>query len=189
MAESTELVDSTLKPVSDFVGVTQFSVEHTLSIKTGQHRVSLKLSDFAQIYVLRSLFASVVVTEVTAEARQAADVHTDPGTLRPTGHVFLAMIPSRKDTDADTGTSRDVVIKVPNKQTFPLSSNEQKNSVFNFNLLGFEVDLAQDPRRGAGPVAWIGNSGITTATGGVAVSIATVTWRIRVSCSGSTALW
>lgn len=178
--------EGTLAPAADQLQVSHFQVEYTHSLSTGRFRTSLKFSDFPRVSTLRSLFASVKLESVVAEVRQDADVSSDALVLG--GHVFVAIIPTCKDSDAATGSTNLVVSNVPNKQTFPLSSASQNNEIFNFNLSGFEVDLAQDPRRGAGPVAWIGNSGITKS-GSDHLSICTVTWRVTVACSGHTPNW
>jgi hypothetical protein len=180
------MAEGTLAPATDQLQISTFQVEYTHSLQTGRFRTSIKFSDFPRVSTLRSLFASVRLRSVVAEVRQDADIAD--GGVALGGHVFVAVIPTCKDSDAATGASNLVVSNVPNKQTFPLSSSTQSNEVFNFNLGGFEVDLAQDPRRGAGPVAWIGNSGITKQ-GDSNVSICTVTWRITVDCSGHTPNW
>jgi len=177
-----------MNPVSDSLSVSTFMVEHTFTITTGSHRASIKFSDFPRISTLRSLFASVVLQDVAVEVRQNTLTGGDDGNLFSLGHIFVAIIPTNRDTDAASGASSQIVSNVPNKQTFPLSSTQQSNEVFQFNLDGYELDLAQDPRRGAGPVAWIGNSGVSYA-GKTAKPICTSTWRIKVACSGSTPIW
>lgn len=180
------MAEGTLSPATDLLQVSTFSVEYTHSLQTGKFRTSIKFSDFPRVSTLRSLFASVKITSIVAEVRQDSDV-SDAGLVLG-GHVFVAVIPTCKDSDAMTGASSLIVSSVPNKQTFPLSSASQSNAIFNFNLNGYEIDLAQDPRRGAGPVAWLGNSGITKG-GANHINICTVTWRITVDCSGHTPAW
>lgn len=178
--------EGTLSPATEQLQVSHFNVEYTHSMMTGRWRSSMKFSDFPRIATLRSLFACVKLESVLAEVRQDCDVSADGVVCN--GHIFVAIIPTCKDSDSATGATSIVVSNVPNKQTFPLSSMQQNNSIFNFNLGGFETDLAQDPRRGAGPVAWIGNSGVAKAAE-EALSICTVTWRIKVACSGFTPNW
>lgn len=178
--------EGTLSPATEQLQVSHFNVEFTHSLLTGRWRSSTKFSDFPRIATLRSLFACVKLEDVVAEVRQDSDVSSEGVVCK--GHIFIAIIPTCKDSDAATGATALVVSNVPNKQTFPLSSMQQNNSIFHFNLSGFEVDLAQDPRRGAGPVAWIGNSGVAKASD-EQMPICTVTWRIRVACSGNTPNW
>lgn len=182
--------EGTLNPVADhLVGESVFQIEYTCTLSTGAFRSALKFSDFPRISLLRTLYASVVISNVVAEIRQNTDVGSDDGQLQTAGHIYVAVIPTSKDTDAATGGSSVIVANVPNKQTFPLSSMTQSNEIFKFNLSGFELDLAQDPRRGAGPVAWLGNSGVRKVGAGAAVLICTVTWRATVTCQGQTPVW
>lgn len=181
--------EGTLQPTVDNISTSVFDVEFSQTMMTGTYRSSCKFSDFPRISTLRSLFASVIVQRVVAEARQDTLASDDQeGMVSPSGHIYIAIIPTIKDTDSATGSTGVIVNNVPSKQTFPLASNVQSNVTFSFNLTGFEVDLAQDPRRGAGPVAWIGNSGVKR-NGKIEVPICTVTWRISVACSGPTPLW
>jgi len=180
--------DGTLMPTAPVLSVSTFIVEHSFMFETGKHRLGVKFSDFPKISTLKSLFASVVVTNVVAEIRQNTMASGEDGFLNPSGHIFVGLIPTNRDSEAFSGSTALIVCSVPNKQTFPLSSTTQSNEVFNFNLNGYELDLAQDPRRGAGPVAWLGNSGVKSA-GKVVLPICTVTWRISVDCAGTTPLW
>jgi len=182
-------MSDTLAPVADAVASSVFKVEYSQSVLTGVFRSSIKFSDFPRIATLRTLFASVIVTNVVAEVRQNTMVDNSPGFLKVVGHVYVAVIPTVKDTDGASGSTSTIVNNVPNKQTFPLAENVQANEVFSFNLEGYETDLAQDPRRGAGPVCWVGNSGVVKAGGNVEVPICTVTWRLQITCSGATPLW
>jgi len=182
------MAEGTVQPSADVLPVSIFDVEYTVVIKTGSYRHSIKFSDFPRVSVLKSLFASVVLRSVVCEVRQMADVGTEDGDVITDGHLFVAIIPTLKDTDSFSGAAQQIVINVPNKQTFPLSSSEQANRVFHFNLNGYEMDLAQEPRRGAAPVACVGNSGITKA-GNAHVNIASITWKITVACQGNTPLW
>lgn len=182
--------DGTLQPTSDAISSCSFDVEYTSSIKTGEYRSAVKFTDFPRISTLKSLFASVMVEHIEAEVRQNSMEGTEEGQIQCLGHIYVAIIPTNKDADHSSGSSNAIVNNVPNKQTFPISSVSQMNSVFQFNLKGYELDLAQDPRRGAGPVAWLGNSGITkTGEKSASKTIATATWRLKVRCSGSTPLW
>jgi len=188
--DNQEIRDGTLKPVVASSGSTSFNVEHSMVLATGTFRSAIKVSDFPRISTLNNLFASVVLTGIAAEVRQNAFVGNDAGDITAGGHIFTALIPTNRDTDAMSGATNIIVASVPNKQTFPLSSVHQNNIVFQFNLDGYELDLAQDPRRGAGPVAWMGNTGVAkTASSATKVNICTVTWRISVTCSGTTPNW
>lgn len=181
--------EGTLQPVPDQIASNDFVVEYSHTIMTGAHKASIKLSDFPRVATLRTLFASVMVKEITAEARQDTLLsESDENHIAVGGHIFVALIPTNKDTDSASGSTSVIVNNVPNKQTFALSSMNQANSIFRFNLTGFETDLAQDPRRGAGPVAWIGNSGVKRL-GKTEKPVCTVTWRLVVTCSGETPLW
>ncbi|QKI28859.1 hypothetical protein 2 [Solanum melongena bastro-like virus] len=181
--------EGTLQPSADVIQTSNFDVEYAEGITTAQKRVSTKLSDFPRVATLRSLFASVKVLSIHAEVRQDTMLSSSDGFLSAYGHVYVAIIPTNKDTDSASGATRQIVSNVPNKQTFSLSETTQMNSVFQFNLNGYELDLAQDPRRGAGPVAWLGNSGIIRNGTGEHLNICTVTWRLTVACSGATPLW
>lgn len=177
--------EGTLAPTVNHPGVATFDVEYTTNIQTGQFRRAVLLSEFPRISTLKTFYASVKVVSLTAEARQVCLVGEQDTEVAASGHIFVAVIPSVKNTDSHTGSSAQIVNNVPNKQTFPLSGNSQNDKTFNFNLEGYESDLAADPRRGAGPVAWIGNSGITFNGGGETI-ICSVTWRAKVECSGAT---
>jgi len=185
---------STLSPAPNLVGTNQFEVEYSSTLATGAWRKAVKVSEFPRIATLRNYFASVVVQRITAEVRQDTLAGTDTGCISTRGHIYVALIPTLRNTDAESGSTREIVNNVPNKMTFPISTAAQANETFEFNLTGFELDLAQDPRRGAGIVAWIGNSGITTIrdredTDKSTLPIATVTWRIQIECTGTTSLW
>jgi len=182
------MADGTLQPAISGIAVNEFVVEYTHTLVTGTFRHSIKFSDFPKIATLKTLFASIVLSDVVAEIRQNTDVGTEDGQLVTNGHVFVAIIPTLRDTDATSGSTSQIVSSVPNKQTFPLSSSQQSNEIFNFNLKGYEIDLAQDPRRGAGPVAWLGNSGVAK-NGARQLIICTCTWRVTVTCSGPTPIW
>lgn len=184
------MAEGTLDPTVDSLSVSTFVVEHSLTHTTGTRRSALKFSEFPRISTLKTLFASVKMTHVVAELRQSTNVGSEDGELHLGGHIYIAIIPTSRDTDAATGGTDVVVQNVPNKQTFPLSSSQQSNEIFNFKLDGYELDLAQDPRRGAGPVAWVGNSGVSKVgkvTGQLPICV--ITWRITVQCSGVTPVW
>lgn len=180
--------EGTLQPTTDKISTSVFDVEYSSSLVSGTARQAIKLSDFPKVSTLKSLYASVVVNSVEAEVRQDTLLGDEENAAFTRGHVFVAIIPTVKDTDSASGSTKAIINNVPNKQTFPLSSTIQNNCVFHFNLNGYELDLAQDPRRGAGPVAWIGNSGIVKR-GEKEVQVCTVTWRLKVACSGTTPLW
>jgi len=182
MSEGTDVVTVSTPDAGEF------DVEHTFGIHTGQWRAAMPFSEAAKVRFLRTLFAEVLLISLTAEVRQDNLIGTDPGDIQPKGHIYVGIIPSNMNTDANTGSAKGVVDSVPNKQTFPLSGDVQNNMIFKPNLLGYELDLAQDPRRGAGPVGWIGNSGVKKV-GTDHVSVCTITWKMRVKCSGRSPLW
>lgn len=177
--------NSTLPTSSGDSGQCTFNVEHTTTLNGNEWREAIALSDFPMVADLRTMFASVKVLSIRAEARQNMLAASSGDSFVPDGHVFLAIIPTVKNTDASTGHNAETVMRVPNKQTFPLSSVSQSYQNMTFDLNGYETDLAQDPRRGAGPVAWIGNSGSDSDSD----VILTVTWRLSVACSGATPVW
>jgi len=181
--------EGTLQPSTDSIQTSNFDVEYSSTLTTAHKRLSTKLSDFPRIITLKTLFASVKVVSINAEIRQDTMLSSSDGYISASGHIYVAIIPTVKDTDSSSGSTTAIMNNVPNKQTFPLSEMTQMNSVFHFNLNGYELDLAQDPRRGAGPVAWLGNSGVTRSGKGEHVQICTVTWRLTVACSGATPLW
>lgn len=182
--------DGTLKPEVDSPNPSVFEIEFSNDIGHLEWRKAVRLSDFPRVSTLKKMYASIKVLEVKAEARQCVLLGDETYDIQPSGHIFLAIIPSVFDTDSATGATRQTVANVPNKQNFPMSGNGQNLQTFNFKLDGYELDLAQDPRRGAAPVAWIGNTGFQvgkTKSGGI--NLVSVTWRLKVEVSGNTPLW
>jgi len=169
-------------------GQSTFIVEHTFSIGTGQTRASIALSQCPKMKNLKSLFAKVELTALEVEVRQDSLAGDGESELALKGHVYVAIIPTLMDTDVLSGSSKAVIDGIPFKQTFPLAVTHQSNVVFRPSLRGYELDLAQDPRRNAGPVAWMGNSGVKPG-GKVHMNICTATWRMTLSCSGESPLW
>jgi len=180
-----------LTPTNDKVGVNVFKFEHEMFI-TSDFRASIRADHIPKVQQLKTLFSEIELLNVNAEIRQHGVIGDEPGNILSNGHIFLAVIPTARNTDARAGTSSTVVSGVPNKQAFPLTGEGQSVKVFSFDLVGYEVDLAQDPRRGQGVVLWVGNSGVSirdlkaSGTNGV---ICSVTWRAEVRCSGSSNLW
>jgi len=164
------------------------TIEHSMIVKSNTTRHAIRADSVASIVDYKAMFASITLTGVSCEVRQSAIVGNDEGDLYTTGHIFLAIIPTGKNTDAQSGTSAEVVHAVPRKSTFPLSSGQQSVALFNFDLNGYEVDLAQDPRRQQGPVLWVGNSGVK-GRGPKPVEICSMTWRLQVRCTGGSTLW
>jgi len=165
-------------------------VEHHMVFTTGLHRSAMRVDMIEKVLLLRSMFSSVVVLSVRAEVRQNALIGGDADEVIPTGHLYVALIPTMKDTESSSGTDGMIILKVPRKQTFALSSVTQNNQVFDFSLEGYETDVAQDPRRGQGVVLWVGNSGINRHKGaGPHFPICTITWYIDLACSGVSTLW
>lgn len=170
--------------------INKFLVEVNGVLRTGVYRQSFEISVAPRIQILKTLYSSVVVDKVSCEVRQDSMIGTEAGDLIPSGHIYVAIIPTGRNNDASAGTSANVVNDVKNKQSFPLSSFEQKNAVYEFDLTGFELDVAADPRRQQGPVCWLGNSGVAKAGGGnQPAPICSATWRIHVTCTGSSTLW
>lgn len=163
--------------------------EHSMQLNTGAFRAALAFNLMPDVVALKRNFSEVVITNVRAEVRQEHMVGNDSGQVFASGRVFVAVIPSGKNTDAASGTNGGVVMSVRRKQAFPLSSTVQENKVYAFDLLGFETDVAQDPRRQQGPVAWLGNTGIAAATKGETFPFVSVTWYFDCICSGIAASW
>lgn len=165
------------------------SCEHSMVMPTGTYRAALAFNLMSDVVNMRRIFSEVVISNVRAEVRQDALIGTDSGDISAHGRIYVAVIPSGKNTDAASGKDAGIVMQVRRKQAFPLSSVMQENKVFGFELSGFEIDLAQDPRRQQGPVAWIGNTGIIAASKGEQFSICSVTWYFDCLCSGVAANW
>jgi len=170
-------------------GQSEFDVEHTFSVNTAQWRSTMPLAQTAKIKLLRSMFAKVELIGLEVEVRQNVIVGEGSDSIIPKGHIYVALIPSLMDTDAASGASKATVDSIPFKQTFPLSTMSQANMIFKPNLSGYELDLAQDPRRGAGPIAWLGNSGVRKPESKTFADVCISTWRMRVRCSGVSPLW
>jgi len=169
-------------------GSTTFVVEHGFNITTGAFRAAIPLAQCAKVKILRTLFAMVELVDLEVEVRQDAMIGDAENDFVPKGHIYIAVIPTIMDTDAASGASKATVDSIPFKQTFPLSAMHQNNIIFRPSLIGYELDLAQDPRRGAGPVAWMGNSGVR-AVGKSSVNVCTSTWKMTFKCSGASPLW
>jgi len=165
------------------------SCEYSTCIATGASRAAIAFNQMPDVIRLKALFSEIIVSDVRAELRQDALIGPDSMDLIANGRIYAAVIPSGKNTDAASGTNADKVMSVRRKQAFPLSSVTQSNAVFSFELSGFELDLAQDPRRQQGPVAWLGNTGVQAAKKDEKFSICSVTWYFKCTCSGVAALW
>jgi hypothetical protein len=169
-------------------GIHKEIIEVNWAVSTGTFRSALVLQQAARAKVLNTIFGSIKVEAIKCEVRQDTLVGNEDGQLLPSGHIFVGLVPTSKNTDALTGASASVVCAVPNKQSFPLSSTEQTSRVYTMDLAGYETDIACDPRRGAGLVLWLGNSGIKHI-GKTTTPVVSVTWKIWVACSGDTAIW
>jgi len=163
--------------------------EHSLVMPTGIYRAAMAFNLMPDVVNLKKIFSEVVISNVRAELRQDALIGTETGDIAAHGRIYVAVIPSGKNTDAASGKDAGTIMQVRRKQAFPLSSTAQENRVYSFGLTGFEVDLAQDARRQQAPVAWIGNTGIVAATKGETFSICSVTWYFDCTCSGVAANW
>lgn len=167
-------------------------VEFLLQLNTQTRREFEVLSEVPAVVSLRKIFASVLLKKVTVAAFQNTLVATFPDQpgLKADGHAFFGLIPTAKNTEAASGTNGAVVYSVPRKVVCPLSSTVQGTVVQTLSLEGYELDLAQDPRRKQGPVAWVAHTGVTTNVKGAAsTAIITTTWTITVECSGEAVLW
>jgi len=159
-------------------------------MKTGSYRGAINLAQASRIVTLKTVFSSIMIARIQCEVRQGSLVGSEAGDLVPGGHIYVALIPTGKNTDAATGTSSSQVNVVPNKQSFPLSTESQMTRVFDFDLAGYELDLAADPRRQQGVVLWSGNSGVSRSTSSkVELEIIHMTWRVWLECSGNSVLW
>jgi len=163
--------------------------EHTMTLNTGSFRAALAFNLMPDVIALKKNFSEIIVSNVRAEMRQDAMIGTESLEVVARGRVFVAVIPSGKNTDAASGTNPSTVLTVRRKQAFPLSSTVQENKVFAFDLTGFEVDVAQDPRRQQGLVAWVGNTGIIAAAKGETFPFVSVTWYFDCACTGIAASW
>jgi len=146
------------------------------------------LDQTSKVKILKTLYQRVEVVQIKAEMRQDALLGDGDTDISPIGHVFISLIPSCKNTDAFSGQDAGTVNSVPGKLTFPMSVSELKTFSYDFVLDGYELDLAQDPRRGAGIVLWTGNTG-AAENQPRDQSIASVTWYVTVDCSGPSVLW
>lgn len=163
--------------------------EHSMPLNTGAYRAALAFNLMPDVVALKRNFSEIIVTNVRAEVRQEHLLGTDSLEVSANGRVFVAVIPSGKNTDAASGTNGSTVMSVRRKQAFPLSSTIQENKVYAFDLTGFETDVAQDPRRQQGLVAWLGNTGITAAVKGETFPFVSVTWYFDCVCTGIAANW
>jgi len=165
--------------------------EHTMTMRTDAFRAAAAFNLMPDVVALKKHFSEIVIQNVRAEVRQDNLLGDGDGFLSPTGRVFVAVIPSGKNTDASSGSSKNVVLSVRKKQAFPLSMTEQENRIFSFDVSDFETDVAQDPRRQQGPVAWIGNTGVSASGDrkGLAFDFCSVTWYFSCRCSGVSASW
>jgi len=163
--------------------------EHSIPMSTGSYRAALAFNLMPDVVALKKSFSEIIVTNVRAEVRQDSLLGTDSLDVTSSGRVFVAVIPSGKNTDAASGTNASTVMSVRRKRVFPLSSTIQESKEYKFNLTGFETDVAQDPRRQQGLVAWLGNTGITAAVKGETFVFVSVTWFFDCECTGIAAIW
>lgn len=191
MASNPGVVEETLSP-SRTVGFSSHSeiIEINFSMNTGSFRGAVRVDDCVRAKTLKTIFGSIKVDSIECEVRQETLVGPEQDDLIPSGHIFVAIIPTGKNTDVATGTTSGVILMVPNKQSFPLSAQTQTSRVFHFDITGYESDLAVEPRKQQGIVVWCGNTGVTKKPEHKAnLPICTLTWRVRVSCSGNSTLW
>jgi len=187
---SENLNQSTLRVVTDNPSNSSiFEIEYEMTIMTSQYRSAQRADTIPRVKLLKTLYSELTVQKVECEVRQCNLVGIEPGELDPKGHIFVALIPSNMNTDAATGNLPAIVSSVPRKQTFPLSKTNQNVNTFVMNLVGYEVDLGQDPRKGQGIVLWCGNSGVAAADDSGNLDVCSVTWRLQVAASGVSNLW
>jgi len=191
MASNPGSTEETLTPAHPVGRASHEEIlEINFSVKTGTWRTVVRLDCASRVSTLKSIFSSIIVTKIQTELRQESLLGTNEGFVLPSGHIFCALIPTGKNVELSTGTSGPTVNTVPNKQSFPLSRDTQASRVYDFDLTGFELDLACDPRRNQGIVLWLGNNGVTNPHGVKEASIiASSTWRVWVTCSGNSTLW
>jgi len=106
------------------------------------------------------------------------------------GLLRFGVIPSGKNTEAASGTSADVVGSVPRCEEVGFG---QPGFELPIPLEGFETDVAVTPRRSAGIVLWVGQTGRRnkkdgSAFGGTA-TMGRVTFKVTLSCSGTGTQW
>lgn len=163
--------------------------EFTETLDTGDTYLTTRLSELSDVEVLKTIYASVKLTSVSVTVQQvwqATDADTGP--VRPSGQVFFTLIPSGKNTNADVGATPQVILDVKRKVPLPLSGNKQVVVNSTFDLKGYELDLAQDPRRQASPCTWIAHTGVE-GTGDVDQDICTANWKYTLECSGESVSW
>jgi len=169
--------------------VNEFEFEHPVMFYTGEKRWSKKLSTIPIVQTLKQMYASVELVELACDVVQATLGGSVKSTLHLGGVVFVGLIPSGKDTEVDSGTNTATVMGVPRKHPIQISTTEQTVKSFVLDLKGYEVDLAQDPRRQQGPVFWIGNTGVGTFAGAEPLPIINVIWKGKFRASGASSLW
>lgn len=147
------------------------------------------MSTIEAVQTLKKMYSRIELIEVKCDVTQATLAGNVKTTLNLGGSLFVGMIPSGKDTDIDSGTNTTTIVTVPRKKIMPLSTTEQSTREFTMDLSGYELDLAQDPRRNQGPVFWVGNSGVGIYSGSEALPIVAIMWRGKLKCSGSSTLW
>jgi len=152
--------------------------EHTMSIKGSEYRKHQDWSSVSTILVLKNIYSKVELTELTFSAMTIATEH--PGIL------CCTVIPSSKNTDAHSGTSAAIINQVKDRRIVPTGTTAQHVMEGVFDLSGFETDLAQDAKRGAIPVMWLGNTKKVDAT---TTDLLQVTFRATFKCSGTSVLW
>jgi len=164
--------------------------EHTWVHGSENVRSALRLDQVPQVKLLKALFGSVIVDRISVEVVQLCEISSEnDDAIAPNGVFFVGLIPSGKDTDAQSGKNSVVVYSVPKTAACPLSSSEQKIYNHELPLAEYETDLALDPRRQQAVVLWSGNAGYRAVKDKKNVALALVRWKVWVSCSGNSALW
>lgn len=169
--------------------VTVIHREFTETLDTGDTYRAQRLSQLASIETLKTIYASIKLTAVSVVVQQvwqATDAADGP--VRPSGQVFFTLIPSGKNNNASVGATPELILGVKRKVPLPLSGNKQVVVNAAFDLKGYELDLAQDPRRQASPCTWIAHTGIE-GVGDEDQDICTANWKFTVECSGESVSW
>jgi len=172
-----------------------FSYEYPIALYTGEPRVVKDVAEIPDITNLKKQFATVTLSSLEVDVYQTTFVGNSTSTLHCAGTVFVGLIPTGKNTNAETGQNTSTILNVPRKHAVPLSSTEQTVKTFKFNLTGYELDLAQDPRRQQGPVIWIANTGVGKYSSSdkakvtPELTICHLIFKYSVACQGVSTLW
>lgn len=164
-------------------------LEYEMQMVTGVYKMSVRISEIPEVQLFLRMFHDVTVTRVTVEIRQDSLIGEEATDIAANGHIFVALIPNVKNTDAASGGTAVRVLQVKHKQTFPLSRDCQNNKVFELDLEGYETDISKDPRQGGSPCLWLGNSGVRAYATGSVVPVCTARFWFFLTCKGKAVIW